>query len=320
MRSEPPIMVRAYACPARFTALDAPARIAAGSGRPVVTGASAPERQWHAELHLRFARRDDRTCLASRRHVGPLLVQRPFHPEGDVCHVYLIHPPGGIAGGDHLRVNVLAEPGAHVVLTTPAATKFYRSGERVARQEQDLTLNNAIVEWLPQESIFYRGANARAATRIRVEGNSKLIAWEVACLGLPARQETFDTGLLHLDMELWKGGCPLLVDRSRLSGEGAARTARWGLAGYEAVGILLAYPADRHLLEVVRSVIEPADAGNVSTANTAVTSATLVDSVLVCRCLAAQAEPVREIFVRAWRAMRPEMLGRPAVPPRIWAT
>src|SRR5689334_13378367 len=101
---------------------------------------------WEASLDLEFAARGARTILARRASVGPLVVQRPFYPEGGVAHVYLVHPPGGVVGGDQLRLRVVAEEGAHALLTTPAATKFYRSDGRVARQRQEIVADGATVE------------------------------------------------------------------------------------------------------------------------------------------------------------------------------
>ena len=117
---------------------------------------------WLAHLRMRFAAREGRTYLAERHHVGPLLVQRPFHPEPNTCHAYIVHPPGGVVGGDRLELEVEAGAGSHVLLTTPAATKFYRSGGKLARQVQGVDAADAIVEWLPQETIFYRGATVRS--------------------------------------------------------------------------------------------------------------------------------------------------------------
>src|SRR3954463_8923969 len=88
--------------------------------------ATFPIDSWQAELRLRFAERDGKTFLVERSHRGPLVVQKSFHPEGDVCHTCIVHPPGGVVGGDSLTLNVMAEPNARVLLTTPAATKFYR--------------------------------------------------------------------------------------------------------------------------------------------------------------------------------------------------
>jgi urease accessory protein len=128
-------------------------------------------------------------------------------------------------------------------------------------------------------------------------------------LGLPARNEPFESGELRLNFELWRDHTPVFLDRMRLSGTSNARHARWGLAGFEAIGTLLAYPATRAHVELCRAVRTETES-----------AVTLVDGVLVCRALASQAEPIKQWFVELWRALRPELLGRPAHAPRIWAT
>ncbi len=272
-----------------------------------------------------------RTRLIEREHRGPLVVQRPFHPEGDPCHVYLVHPPGGVVGGDELRVDVQVDEGAHALITTPAATKFYRCDARVSSQVQELRAAGATLEWLPQENIFYRGAEVRTATRVFVDEQSRFIGWEIACLGLPARGEAFDAGALALDLELWRAAgrsvpvcqetenvpisTPVFIDRLRLAGNSPARGARWGLAGQEAIGTLLATPAKRESVQAIRELL--ADPG---LADRPLAAVSFVDGVLVLRALAPQAEHVRKLFIAAWRILRPAVVGRDAVPPRIWAT
>jgi urease accessory protein len=266
---------------------------------------------WQAELQLRFATPcgSTRTQLAGRQHRGPLVIQRPFHPEGDPCHAYIVHPPGGVVGGDELRIDVQVDAGAHALLTTPAATKFYRCALRRSVQTQELRAAGAALEWLPQENIFYRGADAHTATRVHLDARSRFIGWEIACLGLPARGESFDAGSLQLDFELWRTA-PAFIDRLRLTGDSRARGAAWGLAGCEALGTLLATPASDAHLDAIRDLL----------AGCTHAAASRVDGVLVLRVLAAQAEPIRKLFIRAWRLLRPEVIGREAVPPRIWST
>ncbi|HEY0680772.1 MAG TPA: urease accessory protein UreD [Steroidobacter sp.] len=260
---------------------------------------------WRAQLQLTFAGRAGRTCLTERQHHGPLLVQRPFYPEGNVCHAYIVHPPGGVVGGDELTLQVHLRDAAHALLTTPAAAKFYRSDGRTARQEQILRANDSALEWLPQESIFYPQAKVRSTTRIELTSGAKFIGWEIACLGLPARKQPFDAGELHLHLELWADHAPLLIDRLRICPEG-----RWGLDGHEAIGTMLAYPATRPMVDAVRELEQAGVEMGV----------TLVDKVLVCRALAAQGEPIKRAFIERWQTLRPQLLDRPAVPPRIWAT
>src|SRR5258706_14626091 len=106
---------------------------------------------WKAELRLEFEHRAVRTFLAKRRHDGPLVVQKPLYPEGDaVCHAIVVHPPAGIAGGDELEIGVRAAEGAHALLTTPGAGKWYRSGGAWARQRIEFDARGgACIEWLP---------------------------------------------------------------------------------------------------------------------------------------------------------------------------
>ncbi|MBM0104786.1 urease accessory protein UreD [Steroidobacter sp. S1-65] len=260
---------------------------------------------WRAQLQLTFARRAGRTRIVERQHRGPLLVQRPFYPEEDVCHAYIVHPPGGVVGGDELALNVDVRDGAHALITTPAAAKFYRSNGRTARQQQLLRSHDTALEWLPQESIFYPEAKVRSTTRIELSAGAKFIGWEIACLGLPARRQQFIAGELHLHLELWVDGTPLLIDRLRI-----AEGNQWGLGGHEAIGTMVAYPATRAMVDAVREL----------TPTGVETGVTLVDKTLICRALAAQGEPIKQAFIENWQTLRPQLLDRAATPPRIWAT
>ena len=89
---------------------------------------------WQATLDLRFHQAGGKTVLASAQHVGPLTVQRPFYPEEETCHLYLLHPPGGIVGGDELTISAHLAPGCHTLITMPGASKFYRSSGALARE------------------------------------------------------------------------------------------------------------------------------------------------------------------------------------------
>lgn len=267
-------------------------------------------KSWQARLELGFRQDGGRTVLAHRRHLGPLVVQRPFYPEGPICHVYLVHPPGGIVGGDALSLQVEVEPQAHALLTTPAATRFYRAGPHPrATLTQHLQVRGAL-EWLPQETIVFEGARARSTTRVELAGEARFLGWEIACLGRPANGEGFGCGELSQDFLLYKDGVPLLLDRLRLAGGSAALAAPWGLEGCQAMGTLLMYPA-RHVDLATLRQLTSADARH---------ALSVVDEVLVCRAVAAQAEALRLLFTSLWLNLRESLLGRAAVAPRIWAT
>jgi urease accessory protein len=271
---------------------------------------------WTAELDLGFRWQDGRTVLSTRRHSGPLMVQRPFYPEGDVCHVYVLHPPGGIVGGDVLTCRIDVDARAHALVTTPAATKFYRSDGPVAHQRQSIRLVRGTCEWLPQEGIYFANARARVATRIDLDPESRFIGWDMACFGRPANGQALQQGEVYQAFELWREDQPLFVDRLHVQGGNVdVMQGAWGLHGNAVVATLLAYPARPEDLEEARAVLAQWDADGATR-----TSASLVDGVLVVRSLASRTDWVKDIFVALWQALRPRVLGRSAAVPRIWAT
>src|SRR5690349_2631589 len=136
-----------------------------------------------ASLSLEFARQDGKTVLTGKSHDGPLVVQKPLYPEGgEVCHTIVVHPPGGIAGGDELAIRVKAGKDAAALLTTPGAAKWYRSAGPVARQA--ISLESAgTLEWLPQETIVFDGARAELDFEADLAPGARLIGWDLVCLG-----------------------------------------------------------------------------------------------------------------------------------------
>lgn len=273
------------------------------------------ETGWSARLELGFAARPERTVLAHRRHSGPLRVLRPFHPERETCHVYIVHPPGGIVGGDSLELRIHGAPGSQTLVTTPAAGKFYRSEGRLARQSVAITLEAAQLEWLPQETIYYPGAEVRQKTLIRLDAASRFIGWEVGCLGLSARSQPFDHGHIAQGFEVWQGARPLLLDQLRLDGAAPMMQARWGLAARPVIGTFVACFVSEADVEWLRET----EAARASIAGEEI-GLTRVDGVLVVRCLGTQADAVMRRFVALWELLRPRLMQRPAVLPRIWAT
>lgn len=264
---------------------------------------------WRAGLELGFRPAAHRTVLCELRHHGPLAVQRPFYPEGGVCHLYLLHPPGGVVGGDALDICCRAEAGAAVLLTTPAAQKYYRSAGAAASQRVRLRVEaGASLEWLPQESIVFDGARARAALSVELASDARFVGLEVYGFGRPAAGEGFGHGWLDLDGAIRLDGRPLLCERGRY--DAALLAAPWGLRGAAAVGSLWAWPADGAVLEAARGALGEAPQ----------VGATLVERLLLVRVLGSDAGQPRRLLEAVWRAIRPAVIGRPACAPRIWAT
>ena len=268
---------------------------------------------WRAHLSLGFAHDGRRTILSHRKHVGPLVIQKPFYPEGEPCHIYLLHPPGGVVGGDQLRLDVEVNSKAHALLTTPAASKFYRSNETMATLEQSFSVKaGAVLEWLPQETILFADSHVRMQTRIELEADARFIGWELLCLGRPASGEKYTMGNCQQRFSIWRDKAPLIIETTRLHGEAAVLNRRWGLQGANVMGTCIAVGADKEVLKAVREVDIKIDKG--------LFTATLINDVLICRVLAMQAEPARNAFIKAWNIIRPYILKREASAPRIWFT
>lgn len=270
---------------------------------------------WQARLELGFRARGARTILAHRRHDGPLQVQRAFYPDGErACHVYILHPPGGVVGGDSLLINADVENAAHALLTTPAAGKLYRSDGARAQLSQELNVaDGAWLEWLPQETIAFDGARAVSRTRVALTGAAGFIGWEILCLGRPAAGETYTHGEFVQRFEIWRDGAPLWWERNALAGGAPVLRAPWGLAGRSVVATLVAVGRAPGALPALRELLNAEhDDGEFAVSR--------LRDVLVCRYLGNSAEQARAGFTAAWRLLRPALWGVEATLPRIWST
>ena len=173
-------------------------------------------RGWQARLRLDFDSQDERTRLAARAHEGPLVVQKPLYPEGpSVCQVIIVHPPGGVAGGDELEIDVTAARGARVQATTPGAAKWYRGFDRAASQHTRLVLQSgSVCEWLPQENIVFDGAQADIGLEIALDEEATYCGWEFTCLGRPRSRAPFVSGTLRQSTRIARNGTPLFREQA----------------------------------------------------------------------------------------------------------
>jgi len=267
---------------------------------------------WEAELEMVFSSRQGTTRLSKRRRRGPLALQRPFYPEGTVCHTYLLHPPGGLVGGDQLQISLKVEPGAHALLTTPGATKFYRSDGRLARQQQHLVVEEGgALEWFPHENIYFPGAIAQLDTRLELAASSRFIGWELQCLGRPVIDEVFTSGEISARLTLMLEGKPVLIEQLVTEGDQLLCSAS-GLRHHPMSGTLIIYAPDLPDIEPIRELL--------SASPQVVSAATCVDGVMVIRMLGNSTESMQRIMISIWKRVRPQVFGRAACLPRIWAT
>lgn len=269
---------------------------------------------WRAQLALEFERRAARTVLSARRHDGPLVIQKPLYPEGEeVCHAIIVHPPAGIVGGDELEITARLKENTHALLTTPGASKWYRSAGPWARQHVIFNVGAAAcLEWLPQESIVFNGAIAELATTVQLEGDGCFIGWEVFCLGRTGSGERFTAGKWRARMLIERDDRPLWLERAQLEGGGVVLNSPAVMAGQPVSGTFMAASSqiDEILLPKCRAAKPLSGTGAV----------TAMPGLLVGRYLGPSSEAAKRYFIQLWRILRPALTGRTANEPRIWRT
>jgi urease accessory protein len=273
---------------------------------------------WNATLSLDYTLQAGKT-IAHFRHDGPLRILQSLYPEGDaVCHNVLVHPPGGLVGGDTLDIAVTAAAGSHGLITTPGATRFYRSAGETALQRTHLRLEaGARAEWLPMEALCYSGCLAENHLRLDLTPGAELLGWDVTALGLPSANQPFEQGSFCQHIELpgvW-------LERARIRADDLLlMNSPLGLAGQRCIATLF-FAAGSKLerqrrqlaLDLARQVLEAHPLS-------AVAGATSPDAqVVVVRVLAPLVEPAMGLLKQVWKAWRQHFWEKDAPSPRIWS-
>ncbi|MDR9440876.1 MAG: urease accessory protein UreD [Halomonas sp.] len=292
------------------TSLDAPSPIDSGHRFDA-------KRHWEASLHLAFEARGGVTRMTRSRHLGPLRVQRPFHPEGrdGPCHVYLLHPPGGLVSGDALSINARVGAHAHALLTTPAANKLYKADSHGVAWQQHTRLEVAdggVLEWLPQETLAFDGSRGQQTTEIALEGDARCLGWEVMALGRPASALPFASGRIEQRFRLTRDGRPLWLERQPLDPGHRRFRGFWGQGGASVQATLwvIGLQDGHDAVDALREALGASTRWAV----------TVRHGVLLLRYLGRERNEAWDLCCRAWYILRPRLIGLPAHTPRIWRT
>lgn len=196
---------------------------------------------WSAKLSLQLENIKGQTKLVHQQHFGPLRVQKQFSQDDGSCHIYILHPPGGLVGGDSLTVRISAGADTHTLITSPSAARAYRCAENALSQSVCQVIDvaeNAHLEWLPQETIFYNGARAEIDNQVRLHSSSSFLGWEIQMLGRRASGERFAKGAIDQSSRIWRAG--KLCHRERLRVSGDNQVSAWGLNSASVLGTLVA--------------------------------------------------------------------------------
>ena len=273
---------------------------------------------WHASLQLDYTLEGTRT-VARHAHNGPLHILQSLYPEGDaVCHNVLAHPPGGLVGGDTLDITATVGPGAHGLVTTPGATRFYRSTGERALQRTHLTLaEGARLEWLPLEALCYNACNAENHLTLNLAPGAECMGWDVTALGLPHAGQPFETGRFVQHIEApgrWlERGVIDAADHRLLESPLGLAGQRCMASLFFVVGTPLERARRDTALDAARAVMD----AHALKATAGATSPN--GQVVVVRALAPQVEPAMQLLRQVRAAWRAALWQLCAEPPRIWS-
>lgn len=274
---------------------------------------------WQAQLELDYTLEQGRS-VARFKHEGPLRILQSLYPQGPgICHNVLVHPPGGLVGGDTLDLRIRVGPSAHGLITTPGATRFYRSTGELAVQRTQIDLEpGARLEWLPLEALCFSGCKAENRLRMNLAPGAELIGWDVTALGLPQSEKPFASGrfLQHLEVPgLWLERAQLDAADERLL------NSPLGLAGRRCLATLF-FISGRGIerqrredwLEQTRACL----ATHRLYATAGVTSPN--EQMVVLRAVTPLVEPAMDLLRQIWSLWRGHAWQIEAPAPRIWST
>lgn len=278
--------------------------------------------RWKASLALEFNRQQVRTVLAKKEHCGPLVIQKPLYPEGEmICHGIIIHPPGGVAGGDELTLSATLAANTSVLLTTPGAGKWYKANGDSASQHLRFDLaENSTLEWLPQENILFDASQVKFSTDVHLAKEANYAAWEILCFGRLAKGERWNAGYINQNLIIRREQKVIWNECLAVQANDRFFNSLIGMAG-NAVCASFVIAAGAIPVELVTQCqqIEMQNLGH-EYDRQARYGVSALPQVFSARYIGMSTTAARAYFENIWHILRPWYLNRPAVRPRIWNT
>ena len=271
--------------------------------------------QWHGKVDLVYQYKAETSSIKSVFCQAPFKIQRPFYPEGKSrCHSVILHTAGGIVGGDILKQNIRLLPHSQVLITTPAATKIYRSAEKKAIQEIKINLEeNSYLEYLPQEAIVFNQAQFQQKMIVSLSENTSFLTWEINRFGRSARGENFTDGRWVSEVEIWQGKKPLWIDRKYLQGDRDHFDSLNGLNKKPVVGSLIFISEMQidDLILLIRKLIEQ----KFTYKSIHITS---IQKGILCLYQGDSVNLCKDMFISIWQLLRQRQDLNFKIKPRVW--
>ncbi len=276
-------------------------------------------KRWEARLTLQYIYQNGRSYLAHKQHLGPLVIQKSLYPEGPtICHGLVIHPPGGVAGGDELTIEVDVAQNAHALLTTPGAGKWYKANGQDAKQHLHFNIGEqACLEWLPQENILFDQASVQYSADVNLADTAQYAAWEVLCFGRQASDETWDAGRLKQQSKIYRAGRLIWNERAFVQATDRVMRSPVGLNGarVSASFVVASGEVPQTILEACREV-KPTD----SLDPAARFGITALPEIFAARYIGQSSQCAKSYFEKLWAILRPWYANTDMIRPRIWNT
>lgn len=285
------------------------------------SAAPAEDSAWQARLQLGFSLDEGVTRLTDRRHLGPLRVQKALYPEApQICHAIVVHPPGGIVGGDQLQVNIQVTEQAHAVLSSPGASKWYRANGRSSAQHlQFQVADHACLEWLPQETIVYDEADIHLHCAIQLGHQARYLGCEILCLGRRWSGEKFQHGRVRQHLEIRQAGKLLWLERGTINASDALMNSHLGWQGKSVCATMVAVGQQISALQI-DALRKNAHAKMNALNDDGLFGLSQIKTLTVVRYLGNSSEVARLLMMMAWHHLRPGLVGQESHDLRIWNT
>lgn len=272
--------------------------------------------KWHAQLKIIYKNENEKTVPIFLDHHGPLIIQKPFYPE-DVCHTYLLHPPGGVAGCDELEYDITLNDNSYVLLTSPGYTKFYTTelNEVSTSNIKFNVANGAFLEYLPLGSIFFQGTNTKNYISFNLENNGNFFYKDVLVFGNPVINDVF-SGTVTNSLKVLKNNKLVYQDVSFINGNTTIQNFS-GLGNYRYLGIMLCSGLSNITVQKIKDLVHQ---WSTVLSNQIKVGITSVDELTSGKILAHNNIDIEELLLKIWEISRKDFNGKEAIHPRIWNT
>lgn len=271
--------------------------------------------QWQGILELDYQKINNSTQLVKAYSQAPLKIQRSFYPEGkDICHSIILHTAGGMVGGDRLCQTINLQPKTQVVLTTPAASKIYRSSGETAENHINIEVEKqAYLEFIPRETIIFNGAIFSQKIRVNLAESACYLGWEITRFGRTARGEIFNQGQWKSCTEIRQNGCPIWIDRQGFIANEEILNSPHSLGGKPVIASLIwvGKPVSEDMIKSIRQLWEQRETSSQA-------GVTQLISGLLCRYRGNSTQEVIHWFTDVWQLLRQNYTGKSIVKPRVW--